>query len=169
MKQQLTKIALGLAVFLIWGTVFYRIYQALVPTDDFVLGTNTFIPAKATSTSLDTFSLLANYKDPFLGKSLGRKNSSSSKERTTPRRIVPTSTPPAVSKETKLKKPVQFPAIVFKGYVENKGIKTLLLSIDGKNQYLRPGQALEGLSVARAYEDSVSLRLKGARRTFLRE
>ena len=169
MKQQLTKIALGLAVFLIWGTVFYRIYQALVPTDDFALGTNTFTPIKNTNTSLDTFSLLANYKDPFLGNSLGRKNSSSSKVRTTPRQIVPTSKPPAVPKKTKPKKPVLFPAIVFKGYVENKGVKTLLLSIDGKNRYLRPGQTMDGLTVARAYEDSVSLRLKGVRRTFLRE
>lgn len=170
-RQQLTKIALALAVLTVWGTVFYKVYQAIAPTEETVPFSDSFIPESQIESVQDTFKLLANYRDPFLGRDVNHSKKLVHQPIVVKRSNPVPVTPQIVKKKKskKAKKTIQFPEILFKGYVENKGVKTLLIAIDGKNQFVHTGQKVDKLRVMRAYEDSVSLSLEGERRTFSRE
>ena len=171
MNRKSTKILLGIAVLTIWSTVFYRIYKAIAPEDTTFLPTTSYNLAVEKKSKQDTFTLLANYRDPFLGqRSTYPKRSRSLSPSPPPKRIINTPPPkPVATKPPKKRKPVKFPKVHYKGFVKNHGVTKALVNVNGKSQNLKRGQEFENVRISRITEDSIQVMFQGAGKWFFRE
>lgn len=139
------------AVLVIWGSIFYKIYTSVKGTD---------IPESLASMKNmkeepqekeDTFSLLLNYRDPFLGKHGGVVNRPAIK---------------ASDEKTKVQK-IQWPNIIYHGFIKNKSTKKVLalLEINGRESNIAAGNTIEGVSVKKIFKDSIIVAFKGEKKT----
>jgi hypothetical protein len=132
----------------IWGVVGYRIYTAYHASDPRPDNEDHFI-VSADSTSLpDTFSIMANYRDPFLDKMQAEKPPL----KTNP---VKTTTPLPVVKKTEL----TWPPITYEGMIRNEQSKKLLaiVHINGQGMMLKPGEAFSEIILSKVFKDSIEL------------
>ena len=160
MKSKKTVYILLVVVAGIWGTLFYKIFSGLGGDND--IKSNTIqIPQTLIANSFsDTFSLIANYRDPFLGKQLAPK--------------IVSDNPPVTVNKTKSQPVVnssQWPAITYSGMVKNDNSnKTLaLLFINGNSQTLKQGDLIENIEVVKIYRDSVLLKQGKEKKFFKKE
>jgi hypothetical protein len=131
-------------VLAIWGAVIYKIFfqKAGIGTHDLI--NNSFIPESIDLSSLnDTFSIHANYRDPFLGKTVEAGGEQ--------------------KKVTAFGKPIavtgKWPQIEFHGLIKNqKSNKQIaLIQIDGHGYNMMPGNTEKGIELRHLYKDSVEL------------
>lgn len=164
MEKQGTKYILGIALVAIWGLLAYRIYQKMNPDNSFFIPpANSFVLED--KTSIDSFKLLVNYRDPFLEDRLQLPQ----KEKIKPRRQINVPVPPQQNIEVKKKAPVQFPEINYKGSIYLKsGRKAALLTIDRQIMNLGLGESYNEIYLMKIHEDSIRLRFSGEERTFMK-
>ena len=162
MENKNVKYLLAFAVLAIWGLLGYRIYQKLNPGNDFFIPPPQEIFTAVTQT--DSFTLLVNYRDPFLGTKLRVPE-------------VPVAhTPPATRRaSTVIPKPVSppqvkpFPQIQYKGLIALKtGRKAALVNIDGKTMNWGWGESYRELTLLNIYEDSIRVRYGKAEKVILK-
>lgn len=164
---------LGPIVLLVWGLIFYKIYQA-------VYGGGAELPVPAYSqlslyetTEQDSgYALLIDYRDPFLGNSL--KGSRSSPERSA-RTTGPMSRRPAPKPfaanarpaEVSTLQPTPFPIVRYQGVQIMDRDTVALLKINNRFfPVVRRGEVLERVQVETITPDSIYLRFEGQRRAF---
>ncbi len=153
MKNKKNIYFLLLAVLVIWGVLGYRIYTSLSPnstTEVDKLSVSEFKPQKLEDAR--TFSITANYRDPFLGLIMKKK-------------VVK----PYVKRPIKNKveeKP--FPTIVYKGLVSASGKKeqVFLISINGQQHFFKKNAVKNEVKLIKGSSNEVILQYYGKRKTF---
>ena len=127
----------------IWGTVIYRIFKTVRKEDTVQIKP---VESKPGFFSLpDTFSIVADYRDPFLGK---RVLPQSPKKVTTP--VVKPKPEPMVSM-------VKWPAVSYSGIIKNKSTdkELALVKIDQKEFIMRTGEVMQGVQLSKIFKDSI--------------
>lgn len=154
-NKKLVYILLPVAV-LVWGIILYRIIKAVdvsAEQDPYKPHLKE-VPGKPVAKQ-DTFQLILGYRDPFLPRRKAAKvevkrsalTASAQKQRSQPH-----ATQSVVI-------PVQWPAVSYQGFVENKRTKTkiAMLKIGEHDQLLDEGDVALGIKVLSVYADSIQL------------
>jgi len=98
------------------------------------------------STLLDTFSIVANYRDPFLGKMISINK-------------------PVFNSLTKIAKTqktiqsVQWPLIVYNGMIKNQksNKQVVMVQINGQSNLMREKEIFAGIELMKIYKDSIEV------------
>jgi len=149
------------SVTIIWGLILYRIFIAIIPgAENLAEASPVQQPFEINNNIniVDTFSIKANYRDPFLGNGLKH-----------------TSKPVKSQKKSKGKKThipmrpdkaLAWPSVEFLGTIKNvKADKEIvILRVEGKGGLLNVGDTLNGVKIAKLLTDSVELSFKGSRK-----
>lgn len=145
-KQTKTYLLLGF-VLIIWGVIGFKVVGVLSsdPQPEPVSVSVTDLPKHIVKK--DTFSLLANYRDPFLGTLPKKKR---------------TAKPKVVKKKEVPKK-----NITYLGTVTGSGTSNTLyfLSIDGKQYMLSKNEEVEQVKLLRGTEKQITVRYNGIQET----
>lgn len=140
------------AVTIIWGIIGYKIYGALNPDDEYVNLNNNLVKFEPNPPpKKDTFTVKANYRDPFLGKL---------------QKSVPKKT--NKSKTKQVKPVVQFPQIVYNGMVAPKELgkqALFLLTINNKQQLLSIGKDVEGVKLLKGNSNEITISFLNTKKT----
>ncbi len=169
MKNKKLQYILIPVVLVVWGLIIYRVLDFTkqdTPDDPCIV--STLQPNKNNSSVQDTFSLHANYCDPFL------KN-----VRYTRPRYTKTN---QSNKKTEKKKPesnivlrrdiienIRWPDIKYGGIVQNtqSGEKVGLMEIDKQEFLIRKNDSIQKVFIKDLYKDSVIVIYKKTRKTFV--
>ncbi len=162
MDNKNVKYLLAFAVCAIWGLLGYRVYQKFKPKNDF------FLPPPTTAFiaegQKDSFTLLVNYRDPFLGSKLRAPEAA-------PVAAAPTNTQVA----TNIPRPVNpqqnrpFPQVIYKGLIDLKdGRKVALTTAKGKTFNWETDEKFAEMTLLAIYEDSIRIRFQEAEKTILK-
>ncbi len=145
-KNTKTYVLLG-GVLLIWGIIGFRIYSALSPDEETLAFTEeiTFKPKKAITK--DTFTIKADYRDPFLGNF-----GVSSKKRAT---------------KTTKKKTVNFPQISYTGLITDQKTKKhiFFVTIAGTQYLMKRGNQQNEVTLVSGSSKHIRVRYKGVVKT----
>lgn len=156
MKNKKVTYFLLLAVLLVWGLIFYRAYESVSGDTNDLPNRQRTVPAPDPYTQiLDTFTLLANYRDPFLGLMPEAKTGNRKQE---PRIAAEKSTP------------TDWSFISYKGTIHNRKQRKriAIFSIHGKEVLIPEGGSSEGITFLKNYPDSVKIAFEG-KKTILRK
>ena len=145
---------------LIWGIIGYRIYQSIKPEDSYAQATSfpTFT-ALTNDQTPDTFTLINNYRDPFL--------SAAPPPVTKPVAQVhrPASKPQIIKKVEKPKPPkkqpkVRWPKIAYKGSFKNKGSsrQLALVNINQTEHFLGINDTASKVRLLNIWRDSIKVK-----------
>src|SRR5687767_1788266 len=127
----------------IWGTVIYRIFKTVYKEDKVQIK-----PAENNSnfSSLpDTFSIVADYRDPFLGKRLVQQ---------APKKITSAATKPKPAPVVTI---IKWPTIGYSGIIRNQNTpkELALVKIDQKDFIMKTGDVMMGVEVTKIFKDSI--------------
>lgn len=144
-KHTKTYLLLGF-VLLVWGVIAFKLLSAFSPDSEprAVVEDIPFEPQKLALK--DTFSILAAYRDPFLGilrRSLKKKQSPQTKKPIT----------------------VAFPSIVYTGLIGDQHNAVFFVSIAGNAYLMKKGDENDGVTLVRGTDTDLSIRYKGALKT----
>ncbi|WMX12600.1 MULTISPECIES: hypothetical protein [unclassified Aureispira] len=168
---------LGPVLLVVWGLVFYKIYQAVYGSEEvFDIPQYNKLPVFEEKQEDSTYVLLVDYKDPFLGKRFyysSDNNGSAVGSRTKSSRTK--STPPKISKKTPqpivqnvTSKP--FPAIVYQGYQVMDNDTVALLKINNRFYPIaRKRDVFQQVHVKEIYKDSIRLQFGQQEQTFMKK
>tara|TARA_R110002020_G_scaffold270915_5_gene486200 strand:- start:100 stop:570 length:471 start_codon:yes stop_codon:yes gene_type:complete len=150
-KGKLKTYLLVSLVFAIWAVISYQIYSAFIPKDDPVRKgsiSSNYTPNRVKIK--DTFSILNNYRDPFLG-TLKETEKPIRKINTIPHK----------------KESIEFPNIIYKGLVSDIVGKQQIfaLSIDGREILLKSGSEFNEVQVLSGNTIQINISFKGKRHT----
>jgi hypothetical protein len=136
-------------VILIWGFIIYRIFSVVNLSVEGVREAVLQPRVSQGPAHIDSFSINADYRDPFLGKMITREESEKPKA-------------PVVKKEVPKPEPIVWPVIVYKGMIKNqKSNKQLcLVSIGGQDNIVKEGDLIGEIELKRLTKDSVALAFK---------
>lgn len=135
-------------VILIWGTVFYKIFFSTAPGEEWE--EEAINPQKnSTAAPVDTFSIIAGYRDPFLGNTVYSENTI---------REIPK---PKIRPEPKIEQAVPWPSIVYGGMIKNQQStrQLALVKINGKENILKAGEMIGTIELAKIYKDSIEVKM----------
>ncbi|MBD1261978.1 hypothetical protein HZY62_15350 [Maribacter polysiphoniae] len=134
----------------IWGIIAFKIISAVNPPAEKtnVMATNdSFVPAKIKAR--DTFSIVANYRDPFLG-------------------TMPKSLKKSKSRKGIIKKnPIPDKNIIYTGFITESTSKKniFFLTIDGQQQMMSKNDIIQDVKLISGNTDKVRIRYKGRTKT----
>ena len=137
----------------IWGGIAYQISS--FGSSDVTTHSRGNLPvSRKENTKPDTFSILANYRDPFLGKPIEeRKPESASKK---------------MPKPVEIKVALPWPKITYGGVIKNqKSSKQLyLVQVNGNDNIIKEGDVVEEVQITKAWKDSIQVVFEKEKRVF---
>lgn len=175
MKNKYAPYILAPILILVWGMIFYKIYQAMQGDDyNFTTPPVRQLPLLSDSSQAQSFALLLDYKDPFLGKkfaaiqatensntyvpSITRNTNNNPNNiqniRQQPNNPNPNSTKPKVA--------IKFPKVIYQGFQIVDQDTVALLKIE--QQFIanaREGQQLGTVRLEKIYPDSIRISYQG--------
>jgi len=133
------------SVLLIWGIVFYKVFSGNSDESDYYPESTVFVPKAGDSVAADSFTIVARYRDPFLG--------SLWKAPVVQKKVIP---------KKKVEPPVpivvhRWPQMSFLGVVQGKSGQLGLLNISGKQNIVKAGAVVEGYTISTFTEDSITV------------
>lgn len=160
MKNKALTYLLVAIVGFVWYKVFFRVKDNLFGEETEIVRPNN-VPAQLALFSRDTFSLQADYRDPF-GET---KMSVSVQESVEPSEPSPIPTP-------RPKPSISWPEIVYFGQIQKTGSKKPLgiISIDGYKHALHTGETIyDGILIKSIGRDSIAIRYQKEQRIYWRD
>jgi hypothetical protein len=160
MKSKRTTYLLMAVVAGIWGLIGWKVWKGLQGDDDFALPAERIVQSKKNKQLTDSFELIANYRDPFLGKtSVAAPVVSATAVRTTP-----------IEKPTNIiqEPPTNtWPEIRYGGFVKKTGQENAagFLIINGSSEIVSRGQTIQNITIVQLWRDSVQVMRGKERRT----
>ncbi len=142
-----TYLLLG-AVLAIWGIIGFRIMSTLNPEAPEVLPQDNMVAFKPKTTiAVDTFSVQAVERDPFLGTLYAKKKTK--------------------TKRVKPKETLTWAPIVYHGAIAKQQSKTqvFVISINGQQHLMKIGQTIDEIKLVKANAKQITLRYKNERKT----
>lgn len=144
-----------LAVVAVWGWVIYNIIKKHGPSDTNNIAFDNAVKTETSNAQLDTFSLIADYRDPFVIKyvSMNAAQDLNLEEEKV--------------KEVIVKPIIEWPVIKYGGTVKNNSSdrKLALINIAEQNHLLGIGDTTKEIKVFGIYPDSLQLLYKGDKKT----
>lgn len=147
-NKKLVYVLLPLVV-LIWGIIVYRIFTSINPDSPNVTGRQSSLVTDTLQKNVpDTFTIVANYRDPFLGAlpvAPSKPGFSVTK---------PVAKAPEPPKETI---PVLWPSLSYSGMVRNKDSKKqmALIQINNSMHSMQINETVAGVQLLGIYPDSI--------------
>lgn len=160
MKNKGLTYLLGVAVLAIWGIVFYRIFNAVGPDNDPVRMPVREVADFKEEVAQDSFTLIGNYRDPFLGGMAHGGYVRPSVQR--PQVQVKNTVKPApVVKEQE--PPMDWSFISYHGTISNpsNNKKVLLISVNGRQYMATESETIEGVTIVKNFVDSIQVSYQG--------
>ena len=152
MKNRKTAYFLVPVVLAIWGMIGWKVYAAIGGNnkDSSIPSVQKKVKPSASEIS-DTIELIANYRDPFLDKSVVINDNSKPKIQNSKLPQVKVADPPNVS--------VSWPKIIYHGLIRKSGSEKTLgfLSVDGKSHFVQMGDEAGEVKVGKIWKDSVEV------------
>ncbi|AFD06661.1 hypothetical protein [Solitalea canadensis] len=155
MKNKTTTYSLLVAVLFIWGYVFYKAIDSVAASDNtnhvakpvkdrIAVPTITLMP--------DTFTLMANYRDPFLDKPYNEASIDTSKRNTI-----------SAPKPIKIEPYIDWSIIRYSGVIQNANSKQaiVLVNIRGKDYMMKEGATNDGVKLMKNQKDSIKVLFQG--------
>lgn len=163
---------LGPILLLIWGLIFYKIYQAVYGNgEELEVPSYGALPVFETVQKDSSYALLVDYRDPFLGKRFQYNSSSPSSfspRTAAPSRVSNNRKSPPIPKQQPTP-PKNFPKIIYQGYQILETDTIALLNINGKfYPTARKGAVLQGVQVQGIDKDSIQVGYQGEQQTILK-
>ena len=149
------KPVLIVAVIFIWGGIIFRVVGMFSSSgDNTLLFDNNLSEQNHYKFKTDSFSIAANYSDPFLSKRYRRNTSASAQ---TP--VKKKKQSPKIEKKQEIKK-CAWPNLVFGGLIHNNENenKTALLQLNGKKLLVKNGDIINDITIVSVTSDSVLLK-----------
>ncbi|MDJ1486102.1 hypothetical protein QNI16_36810 [Cytophagaceae bacterium YF14B1] len=161
MKNKPLTFFLLLAVASVWGIIFYRVFASL--SEEPVTSSFEEKPQHPSVYPIeDSYQLLGNYRDPFLGNNAEKvqdEAGSIRKPQPTLTHYSSTSADRAGGSvsEKEMAARTQLAQLSYMGIIQNaaSGQKVCLVSFQGKERILREGETLEGIVLKKATPDSI--------------
>jgi hypothetical protein len=140
----------------LWGYIVWRIYGSYTGEETQIVVKDSKYETKTEILSSDTFSIVADYRDPFLGK----EKTEIRGQKTEIRKPVPKAPKPVVT--------ANWPAIVYGGMIRNQksNQQLALLTMGGESNMLKTGDSYQEITVVKIYKDSIELKLGREKRVF---
>ena len=147
-------------VAIIWGLIFWKIYNHFTNKDDVSMKTYAIQPTKVLNSNSDTIHLLLNYRDPFLSYTY-RPGSLISSDMSEKRNDFNQAT---------VKTEINWPNIKYGGMIWNNKAKskTGLLTYNSRNLLVKEGQLIEAYKISKLYGDSVTIEYNKVKKVFKR-
>ena len=154
-KKKLTYILIAGSL-LVWGMVIYKLFSYIDGGDDSMTRHNSIVASPHIIEKEEEYTLLLNYRDPFLGKaeaSLEKNNSGSIS--TKKKKVAKTIKVP--------EKPLDISFISYAGMITNPTTKkkVALVTIKGKQSMVSEGEVLDEIIFIKNYKDSIQISYLG--------
>lgn len=146
-NKKLLYILIPLAI-LVWGYVIFMIFNASSSSETIILSDKSRLPFQMKDTTRgESFIILANYRDPFLGKIYRPRN------RITKTKIIKKAIP------KKIEPVIRWPNIRYGGIIVNKKTqkKVALVRINENDYLMQEKDVNQGVELKKMYPDSVQL------------
>ena len=152
MKNKKTAYIMVPIVLAIWGMIGWKVYAAMKGNDEKLSSVILEEKVKTTGAEIpDTISLIANYRDPFLGKMFVEKKDSRTKTQDL--------------KSTARKAPVtpviapSWPIVSYHGLIKRTGDQKTVgfLNVNGKSYFVQGGEEAGEVKVGKMWKDSVEI------------
>ncbi|MDK2772179.1 MAG: hypothetical protein KYX68_08155 [Flavobacterium sp.] len=152
MKKKQINIALIIIVLALWGTVFYKYVNRFFSNDNEIVYNQTEFSLPITKIEKDTFELKLLERDPFLAKTMLKRESNSIVKKALNKPVFKKTPVPIINKP--------FPIVQYFGYIksQDKNQKLILLKVNDRLKRVRLKDNIDGLVVEQIYKDSVVLR-----------
>ena len=151
MKKKRTTYLLLITVLIVWGIIVYKFFDTVQIGDDYTIATESYMIFKPDTLSKPAnFSIVANYRDPFLGE-LQRDKMPLKK----------------VKKKIKLPE-VVFPEIIYHGMIDPKQKKRaslFIITVNNKQQFLSVGQKIEGVQLLKGNSKEITILFEQRKKT----
>lgn len=136
-------------VILIWGAIFYKIFYYESPGEEWKEEAVSPLKNIVTLSVPDTFNIIADYRDPFLGTIVHMEKA--------PDRPMQ----PKVVQPPKIKVAVIWPNIVYGGMIKNQqsSQELALVKINGKENIIKAGDKVGDIELIKIYKDSIEVRM----------
>jgi hypothetical protein len=159
MKGKKLTYVLLVGVVLVWGIIFIRVYQSLFGNSGDAVGVRPVVRKEHTYVTKDTFTLIAKYRDPFLGNA---PNILKATVTSGPVRIAspkPREVPKPLEPEVK----IDYSFISYIGLIKNPGNNknVSLMSIRGKEYLMEEGTTKDDVKLVKNHKDSVLILYNG--------
>ena len=139
-------------VLAIWGILGFRILSAVNPDNSLPITHTTLSDFKPTAPKArDTFSILANYRDPFLG--------------TLPKSVIQTSPPKKITPAPVVKRNISFT-----GHIRDQKSDQVIffVNIDGQQHMISLTDEVDGVRLLKGNEDQITVLYENRRETIKR-
>ncbi|MBW8050715.1 MAG: hypothetical protein FVQ77_10360 [Cytophagales bacterium] len=149
-NKKLTYFLIVLLVF-IWGLIFYKIFVGVFDgSNNYVIANIQKKPVKDIIITSDTFTIKANYRDPFLAQTY------SNVAKKTKKKIV---TKPVIKKPIEAVLPIRWPVIKYLGSIKNQKTnkEVAMININRKEKLISVGDTVTGIRLLKIYGDSVQV------------
>jgi hypothetical protein len=133
-------------VIVVWVFFFYRIYTGLYSSNELIIQQkDLFHSGNSHAFQVDTFGLIASYRDPFLGKVVSESEKNN---------------PAVISPKRKVVPAMPWPSIIYSGMIKNQSSKKELamLQINGQSNLMKPNEIISEVQLIRIYRDSIQVR-----------
>lgn len=140
----------------IWGGIAYQVMT--FSSTEIAPSSSLNIPILAIEpTIFDTFSIYANYRDPFLGKTIEEKKT-----------VIPAKTKVVVPE---VKANIPWPKVSYGGVIKNqKSSKQLyLVQVNGNDNIMKEGDVVEKIQLVKAWKDSIQLVYQKEKKVVLKQ
>lgn len=173
MKNKKLQYILIPVVLVVWGLIIYRVLDfSRQDTPDDPSTVSTLQPNKNNNSVQDTFSLHANYRDPFLkharytGYKYRKTNASNQK---TGKKKEKKKTETNIALRREILENIRWPDIKYGGIVQNtrSGEEVGLIEIDKQEFLIRENDSVQKVFIKGLHKDSVIVTYKKTRKTFV--
>lgn len=143
-------------VILVWGFVFYQLYGYFFSTPSYA-NTEEKTIINIDEIKKDTFSIVANYRDPFL----------SQKKIQTTNHQVAVKTNGLTTKKNSAPTVLKLPSIQYKGMIKNNNSekRVAIVNIDGKERIVKEGTTLNELKVVKIEKETITVSFQDEQKT----
>ncbi|MDF1676543.1 MAG: hypothetical protein P1U44_12585 [Vicingaceae bacterium] len=144
-------------VILVWGFVFYQLYGYFFSTPSYA-NTEEKTIINIDEIKKDTFSIVANYRDPFLSQKRVQTVNYQVATKTNGTSKTKKHTPPTVLK---------WPSIQYKGMIKNNNSerRVAIVNIDGKERIVKEGTTLNELKVVKIEKETITVSFQDEQKT----
>lgn len=141
-------------IILVWGLVFYQLFSYFFSSPTYAKEETT-LEVNVDEIKADTFSIVANYRDPFLGKKIRTYTATSANTNQINKSKRKTSNQP-----TPTNKP--WPIIKYKGMIKNNNSEKRvgIVKIDGKERLVKEGDVLNDIKVLSIGKQSIKVKFQ---------
>ena len=147
-------------VLIIWGLIIYRIVSGSA-SDNYVQSAAVNIPLKLNQEKVDTFSIYADYSDPFLDY-IWEFDDSGSDEEAVVEEIVPVIEKPPII--------INWPKISFGGIVKNQksNKQVIIINIGEVGHLMKAGDVVSGVTLKKVFNDSIQVSFEKENKTIVK-